>query len=81
MGEEEFDYIRFLTSDGDSLEAEHRAVADWVESACRSLGDQASYRNVPLKSLTGGQVLLDVKPEQARRHVRAAIVQLQYWDP
>jgi hypothetical protein len=80
MDEEKFDYRRFPTSDDDPLGAEHRAVTNWVESACRSLDDRASYCDIPLKSLPDGQVFLTAKPEQAKRYVRAAFVQLHHWD-
>ena len=70
----------FVPPDGSELDAEHRVVSRWVEDAFGARDDAHWYRDVELKSQPSGQVMLDAKPDEARRYVHAAAVQTAYWD-
>jgi hypothetical protein len=64
----------------DPLLPEHQAVAQWIADALASLNPRDTWRDVDLKSLPTGIRLLDADPEQAKRYVLAAMLQLRHWD-
>jgi len=70
----------FVPPGGAELDAEHRVVSQWVEDAFNATDEAYWYRDVELKSQPSGQVMLEAKPDEARRYVHAAAVQTVYWD-
>jgi len=70
----------FVPPGGSELDAEHRVVSRWVEDAFSATDEAHWYRDVELKSQPSGQVMLDAKPDEARRYVHAAAAQTVYWD-
>jgi hypothetical protein len=70
----------FVPQSGSGLDAQHAVVARWVEEAFGALDERHSYRDVELKSLPSGRLMLEAKPAEARRYVHAAALQAAYWD-
>jgi hypothetical protein len=64
----------------DPLADEHAAVAAWIEDAFATLDQYESGKQVDLKTLPSGQMLLGAKPEQSRRYALAAVAQARHWD-
>ena len=56
----------------DPLAAEHAALNRWVQEAIESVGAGQYWKDVELKSLPSGRILLEAPPEQARSpHTKA----------
>ena len=70
----------FEVEPGHPLANEHAVVSAFIEEALRSLGEAFYYQDLPLKTVPSGEVLLAGNPEQARRYVKAAVAQVEYWD-
>jgi hypothetical protein len=73
-------FHEFTISPDDPLAGEHAAVAAWVQDALATLREHEYYQEVDLRTLPSGKKLLEGGPEQSRRYVLAAVVQLRYWD-
>ncbi|HTL29617.1 MAG TPA: DUF4132 domain-containing protein [Tepidisphaeraceae bacterium] len=73
-----FQFKPFTFDANDPLNAEHRAVAAWVEDAFR-LAAPRYYEEVDLKAAPSGATINDAAPEQARRYVAAAAIQAKHW--
>ena len=70
----------FVPPSGSEIDAEHRVVSRWVEEAFSARDDAHWYQDVELKTQPGGRLMLEAKPDEARRYVHAAAVQTAYWD-
>ncbi len=64
----------------DPLAAEHAALNRWVQEAIESVGAGQYWKDVELKSLPSGRILLEAPPEQARRYLFAALAQARQCD-
>jgi hypothetical protein len=64
----------------DPLATEHAAVMTWVNDGVGARPERAYFNDVDLKAHPSGQMLLDGKPDQSRRFLLAAVVQVQHWD-
>src|SRR5258708_7222861 len=64
----------------DPLAAEHAALNRWVQEAIESVGAGQYWKDVELKSLPSGRILLEAPPEQARRYLLAALAQARQRD-
>ena len=79
MAKESF-FHRFSAPSGDPLATEHEAVALYVTQALASLGKESYWKDLDLKAIPAGQVILAAKPEQARRFLLAAVAQSVHWE-
>jgi hypothetical protein len=70
----------FTPQPDDPLALEHAAVNRWLQDAIQSSKPKRYWRDIDLKSLEGGRLLLAATPEQARRLVLAALAQMRNWD-
>lgn len=71
-------FEQFPITAGDPFEAEHGAVAQWVEDSITAT--EGRYYSAPgLDALRSGQRLLASTPEQSVRYLRAAIQQTRHW--
>jgi hypothetical protein len=71
---------QFTSSPSDPLAAEHEAVIRWASDASKARQEflWPYWKDVDLKTLNSGRVFLGAKPEQARRHILAALAQTQF---
>jgi len=70
----------FAPEPGSTLDGEHRIVSRWVDEAIASQEEGLYYRDVELKSQPTGRLMLEATPDEARRYVHAAALQVAYWD-
>jgi len=70
----------FVPEPGSPLDAEHRIVTRWVDEAIAAQDPTLYYRDVELKSQPSGRVMLEATPDEARRFVHAAALQVAYWE-
>lgn len=73
-------FSKFSAPSGDPLAAEHEAVALYVQQALASLGKESCWNDLALGSIPAGRVLLEAKPDQARRYLLAAVQQASHWE-
>jgi len=71
---------QYVVAKEDPYAAEHEAIQRWVRDSIKEIKQTDSNTKVELKHLPSGQALLAVTPQQACRLVRAAVMQLRYWD-
>ena len=73
------DLQEYPVSPDDPLASEHRAVSAWVEASMERLPKGYFSSDIELKTVPEGQLLLEGKPDQSLRYVRAALIQMRHW--
>lgn len=64
----------FVCLPEDPFAAEHAAIGRWAEQAA------ASPHAFDLTTIESGRTILSAKPDDARKYVRATIIQAHHWD-
>lgn len=67
---------KYPCSTGGVLESEHALISRWVEEAAAS----HQWKEVDLRSVESGRLMLAKTPVEAAALLRAALVQVRYWD-
>ena len=73
------DLQEYPVSPDDPLASEHRAVSAWVEASMERLPKGYFSSDIELKTVPEGQLLLEGKPDQSLRYVRASLIQMRHW--
>src|SRR5688500_12985154 len=71
---------QFVPQPGSALDEAHGVVSRWMEESIRALDERLWYQDVELKSQPSGRIILEAKPNEARRYVHAAVLQAAYYD-